>query len=558
MGLWLSFRALVAISVTLAVLLAALAVVQYRWSGRVAAADAQREREYLESSMALFAGEANQALGNAAQYLQLVAGGTRAGNTVFPPPLLLRELYFVEFPSDADPRWKRLSASGEFQAVTAPVDLQGTRCGFFTNFDNLTLVTPVFEFETRNRGSAGRGSIQRTVRVREPRCFVARLDADYLRDALFPELLRKSFGEMTMQEYDFAIVARREPSMQATAKPLLGEAVTPDLRKTFFVLPPESLLPGGVPRPSAQPGRDMVFIRRMEIDANGNPGDAFADGMFELQVAHKGIPLAQAVERVRMRDLLVSIGVEAMLGAAIVLLLVGVRRMQVLADQKVRFVAGVSHELRTPVSAIAMLSRNQADGLVDSPEKVRQYGELIHQQSRRLNEMVEQTLQLAGAHSGLRRREDQEVDMRALLESCLEARRDEFTREGFCVELYAEPALPAVRGDARLLRTAIDNLLSNVLKYARSGKWVRVSASAEASPKRLRIVVEDRGDGIDPADQKEIFEPFYRGRGAIEQQIPGSGLGLSLVRSAMDAHRGSVTVESRAGQGTTFTLELPL
>ena len=99
--------------------------------------------------------------------------------------------------------------------------------------------------------------------------------------------------------------------------------------------------------------------------------------------------------------------------------------MQRLADQKMRFVAGVSHELRTPVSAIGMLSRNQADGLVTGPERVKQYGELIHQQSRRLNEMVEQALQYAGIQSGLRRPAKDDVDVRRLIEESVDARREE-------------------------------------------------------------------------------------------------------------------------------------
>ena len=85
--------------------------------------------------------------------------------------------------------------------------------------------------------------------------------------------------------------------------------------------------------------------------------------------------------------------------------------------------------------------------------------------------------------------------------------------------------------------------------------------SAPPTPRlheRCSISVEDRGAGIDPASQAEIFEPFCRGRAAIEAQIPGSGLGLSLVRSAAEAHRGSVTLESGPGRGSTFTMHLPV
>jgi len=111
-----------------------------------------------------------------------------------------------------------------------------------------------------------------------------------------------------------------------------------------------------------------------------------------------------------------------------------------------------------------------------------------------------------------------------------------------------------------LLRIAFDNLLSNALKYATGGRWIRVSACAARleRKKEVQISVEDRGAGIDSADQAEIFEPFCRGRAAIEAQIPGSGIGLSLVRSAAEAHHGNVTLMSEPGRGSIFTMHLPV
>lgn len=150
------------------------------------------------------------------------------------------------------------------------------------------------------------------------------------------------------------------------------------------------------------------------------------------------------------------------------------------------------------------------------------------------------------------------VDIRALIEEAVAARRDELTRAGFEVEIAVSEDAPPVSGDPKLLRTAIDNLLSNAEKHAPAGRWIRVSASYSALDKEVQISVEDRGAAIDPADQAEIFEPFCRGRAAIEAQIPGSGLGLSLVRSAAEAHRGTVTLVSEPGRGSTFTLHLPV
>jgi two-component system, OmpR family, sensor histidine kinase SenX3 len=195
--------------------------------------------------------------------------------------------------------------------------------------------------------------------------------------------------------------------------------------------------------------------------------------------------------------------------------------------------------------------------LVTGPDRVRQYGELIHQQTRRLNSMVEQTLEYAGIHSGLRRAAPAKVDVGRLIAEAVNEQRAEMAQEGIEVELAIGADLPVVTGDAKLLRIAIDNLLSNARKHAGSGRWIRISAKFAAKQKEVRISVEDRGGGIDPADQAEIFEAFSRGRAAVEAQIPGSGLGLSLVRSAAEAHHGSVTLESEPGRGSTFTLHLP-
>jgi two-component system, OmpR family, sensor histidine kinase SenX3 len=270
------------------------------------------------------------------------------------------------------------------------------------------------------------------------------------------------------------------------------------------------------------------------------------------------VPLAAAFERDRRRDMLFSVTAEVLLGAAIFLLVLGAYRMQRVAEQKMQFVAAVSHELRGPVSAISMLSRNQADGLVAGSEKVNQYGELIHQQSRRLSEMVEQTLQYAGIHSNLGARPRTEVNLKSLVDDGIAARRGDLAQGGFDIDVDVPDTLPVLHGDANLLRIAIDNLLSNALKYAGDGHWIGIRAEHSARDRSILIHVEDHGPGIDAEDRERVFEPLCRGQAAIDAQIPGSGIGLSLVRSAAEAHGGAVTLLSEPGRGSTFTLRIPL
>jgi signal transduction histidine kinase len=151
-----------------------------------------------------------------------------------------------------------------------------------------------------------------------------------------------------------------------------------------------------------------------------------------------------------------------------------------------------------------------------------------------------------------------QIDVRSLIREAVEERRAELERNGIAVEMAVGGDLPPVSGDAKLLRTAVDNLLGNAEKHAAAGRWIRVTAAYSADEKEVQVSVEDRGAGIDPADQREIFEPFSRGRAAVDAQVPGAGLGLSLVRSAAQEHRGTVTLVSQPGRGSTFTLHLPV
>ena len=538
----------------LAILMAGLAVVQYRWSTRVASADAQREKEHLNAAAALFAEQFNGVVAQAVQFLQTDArNAVRSGNPAVGMPELFNEIYYADVREDGKAEIRKRGADGRFEAAAMPDWAAPLHCGTIAIEQPPAMIVPAEELMI---AKAGGGEI-RVTRTGVGKCFVARIDIEYLRRRLFPRLIGGSFGGTAAGDYDFAVASRG-----GRGEVIFGAATGAELRTPFFSLMPDSLMRRTQSAPDGAGKQNVVIVERVEStvtgDAQGRIAPLIGPGIWELRVAHKGMPLEAAFEQTRRRNLLWSLAVEALLLAAIVFLVVAVRRIERLADEKMRFVAGVSHELRTPVSAIAMLARNQADGLVVGADRVRQYGELIHQQSRRLNEMVEQTLQYAGIGSGLRQPANEMVDPRRLIGEAVGERRGELERAGFEVELALGEDLPQIRGDAPWLRAAIDNLLSNAVKHAGSGRWLRVSAEHDRGGKEVRIAVEDRGAGIDPAEQPEIFEPFARGKSAIEAQIPGSGLGLSLVRSAAEAHHGSVTLESEPGRGSRFTLHLPV
>jgi signal transduction histidine kinase len=226
------------------------------------------------------------------------------------------------------------------------------------------------------------------------------------------------------------------------------------------------------------------------------------------------------------------------------------------------FVAAVSHELRTPVSVIGAAAGNLADGVVGDPARVRKYGETIQGEARRLAETVERVLQLAGIAAGRAAASRALIDPAALVHEAIAECRPEIDAAGCTVETSIEDGLPPVSGDIAALRSALRNLISNGVKYGGPARWLRVSvkrpeAGTLTIPVAILFSVEDRGPGIDPDDRKHIFEPFYRGRDAVSQQIQGSGLGLNLVQRIAEAHGGVVRVASEPGKGSTFTLSLP-
>lgn len=552
MHLRFGFRTLIAICVTLAILLGVVAFVQYRWSKRVAAADIQREREHLNASAALFVTRFNRSITDVVGFLQNDAQTAWSTGAPLPAlPKILKGLYLLDT-SGSQPRVQRVDASGSFAVAPTPEWMKPAECMSLISQQPLTITSPLFDSTHEEPAPGGDHGRFRT--ARGGRCFVALLNEDFIRGTLVPTLLQETFGESSMNDYNFAIVSRNDD-----ADRFYGPRITPDLRRTFFTVPLRNLLPAPK-RPPATSGKGTPSYQHYEIGTiNRAPRlpPQLGDEIWELQIAHRGRSLPAAFRRERWRDLLFGVAAELLLGTAIVLLLIGAHRMQQVAEQRMQFVAAVSHELRTPVSSISMLSRNQADGLVSGADKVSQYGELIHQQSRRLSEMIEQTLQYAGIHSHLGTRTRTSVEVKTVIDAALTAHKEELAREQIHVELIVPDALPAVQGDANLLRIAVDNLISNAIKYAASGRWIGIRAEHSVKERAILVHVTDRGPGVAESDREHLFEPFYRGRTAVESGTPGSGIGLSLVRSAVEAHGGSVTIASTSGQGSTFTLRIP-
>ncbi|MBI1765681.1 MAG: HAMP domain-containing histidine kinase [Acidobacteria bacterium] len=288
-----------------------------------------------------------------------------------------------------------------------------------------------------------------------------------------------------------------------------------------------------------------------------------ADGPWQLVIRHRAGSLEAAVATVRRRNLAISFGVLLLLGVSVGLIVLSSRRAQHLAEKQIEFVAGVSHELRTPLTVICAAAENLADGvpgLVDNRDQVKRYGTLIRDEGRRLTSMVEQVLEFAGAQAGKQSYDLRPVAPERVIEDALAALHLSLQESDFVIEEQLPAELPLISADSAALSRALQNLISNALKYGGEQRWLGLSARVirHLTSEELQLAVADRGRGIPAEELPHIFDPFYRGKEVTAAQIHGNGLGLSLVKHIVEAHGGRITVESKVGVGSTFTLHLPV
>ena len=312
--------------------------------------------------------------------------------------------------------------------------------------------------------------------------------------------------------------------------------------------------------PPADPLRQSPVLRRyaMTFPSAVIPGRV----NWRLAVQHPAGSLKAAVDTTRRANLMMSFGALVILAGSIFLLFAAMQRTRTLAKMQMEFVAGVSHELRTPVSVICSAADNLAEGVVDGKPQVQNYGQLIRGEARRLASMVEQILLFSTGKQNTARYNLQPVDIVSVIEGVLRDAAPAIASAGMTLERAIDPELPHVMGDGGAVSRCLENLVSNGIKYGATGGWMRVVASLNESRngrhrQEVVITVEDHGIGIASSELRRIFEPFYRGTSAQDNQIHGTGLGLSLARRLARAMRGEIRVESELGKGSSFTLTLP-
>ena len=233
-----------------------------------------------------------------------------------------------------------------------------------------------------------------------------------------------------------------------------------------------------------------------------------------------------------------------------------VRRELELAQMQADIVAAVSHEFRTPLTSMLQVSAALSEGRVAGEERKQVYYDALARATERLHRLVEALLDFGRMESNAMPYRMEPLDLAALATGVSGDFASEAAQKGFIVHTEIPSGQVPVKGDAEALRRALWNLLDNAVKYSgeSSEAWVNLSRNGrEAS---LRVV--DKGIGIPGSEQREVFRKFFRGAASRQSHIRGSGIGLAMVDHIVRAHRGRLTLQSRSGAGSTFTIHLPV
>lgn len=232
-------------------------------------------------------------------------------------------------------------------------------------------------------------------------------------------------------------------------------------------------------------------------------------------------------------------------------------RQRRLDEMKDDFIGNMTHELKTPISTIALSSEVLSDpAIIEQPDRLRTYAKIIRTENERLRRQVERVLQLAAREHGGKDMLIEPVDLHELVMETADSFGLLLQERGGSCTLDLAATDTVVEGDRVHLGNVLFNLVDNAVKYSKGAPELRISSSSNGS--RVRIAVADKGIGIRAEDQRSIFERFFRTHTGNVHDVKGFGLGLHYVAETIKAHHGKVTVQSTWGQGSTFTIELPL
>jgi two-component system sensor histidine kinase SenX3 len=350
---------------------------------------------------------------------------------------------------------------------------------------------------------------------------------------------------------------------------VLAFRVSEEQRKLVDVEFEDPSLPDGAAEVLAAVGRAFVVVDAIDGVVRASPA-AYAYGLVRghtlvheqllemtAKVRRDGVILERLLELPRgpLGQGTIVVQVRAAVIAEEYILLLADDRTEVTRTEEVRndFVANVSHELKTPVGAISLLAE-ALESSADDPEAVRRFAKRTHKESARLAALVQDIIELSRLQGANVAQQGRAVDINTVVAEAVD--RSQLPAESKNIELVLGGHADAmVYGDQDQLVTALRNLIDNAIRY--SPENTRVGIGIRSKDGLVAVSVTDQGEGLSPEDQERVFERFYRVDAARSRHTGGTGLGLSIVKHVVANHGGEVTLWSKPGQGSTFTIRLP-
>jgi len=255
------------------------------------------------------------------------------------------------------------------------------------------------------------------------------------------------------------------------------------------------------------------------------------------------------------RYLVIGSGVIAAMLVLAIFMARGFGRQVQLARLKNDLVANVSHELKTPLTAMRALVDTLLDTERFDEKTTREYLKLLATENARLSRLIDNFLTFSRLERNKFKFVFARVSPQRIIEDAVAAMGERAHAPGCTVESRVAAGIPEINGDADALTTALLNLLDNAWKY--SGEDKHIVVRAEARDGHVDFAVKDNGIGLSPQEQRRVFRRFYQSDQRLARTVGGCGLGLSIVQSIVEAHHGTVRVESEIGRGSTFIMEIP-
>ena len=269
-----------------------------------------------------------------------------------------------------------------------------------------------------------------------------------------------------------------------------------------------------------------------------------------------GKTIEQLTGKEKQLYLVLFVGIIVVMLIGIILMVRAVIHESEISRMKSDFVSNVSHELKTPLALIRMFGETLDSGIVTEEKDRRKFYSIIRKESERLTHLINNVLDFSRMDAGVKEYDFREADLTEVVRSSLEVYRFQISDNGFKIEseMPDEPLILRIDKDA--ISQVLLNLFNNAVKYSDEEKYILVQVRKDSDS--ALISVRDHGVGISKDEQKKIFDKFYRVSTVMTKQARGSGLGLTLAKHIVEAHGGTIEVESEVGKGSRFTVRLPL